>query len=183
MGLRDFARGALALDRVFVPEANLMGDEGKGFGLVLGAFDFARATVSLFCLGAARASLDEACDYLKVRETFGRPLTVRQGLTIPLAEHFTQIEACRWLCYRTLWLRDRNEAHTADASMAKWWGVDIARDAIETALLIHGHGGWSSELPFERRFRDVMGFKLGDGSPEIHKLIIAREFIGREVFG
>jgi cyclohexanecarboxyl-CoA dehydrogenase len=181
MGLREFRRGSLTLDDAFVPDANLLGQEGKGFGLVMGTFDFARATVGLFCLGAAQASLDEATVYMRQRNTFGKPLAARQGLTMRVAEHYTKIEACRWLCYRTLWRRERNLPHIAEAAMCKWWGVDISRDAIETAMLIHGHRGWSNELPFERRFRDVTGFKIGDGAPEIHKLIIARDRIGRDV--
>lgn len=181
MGLESFKRGSLSLTDVFVPEENLLGKDGEGFRIVMGSFDFARATVALFCLGAAQASLDEAAVYLKQRETFGKLLATRQGLTLPMAEHYTKLEACRWLAYRTLWLRQQGLPHTTEAAMSKWWGVDISRDAIETALLIHGHGGWSDEFPFQQRFRDVMGFKIGDGAPEIHKLVISRARIGREV--
>lgn len=181
MGLMPIARGTVSFENVFIPEECLIGEEGRGFSLVMNRFDFSRAAIALRCLGAAQASLDETAQYIKERETFGKPLSTRQGITIPLAEHYTKIEACRWMCYRTLWLRHTGQKHTAEAAMCKWWGPRVARDAIETALLIHGHGGWSDLLPFQNRFRDVMGFFIGDGTPEIQKLIISRERIGREV--
>jgi cyclohexanecarboxyl-CoA dehydrogenase len=181
MGLQSSGRGVLALNEVFVPETHLLGQEGRGFALVMNDFDFSRPCIALRCLGAAQASLDEAATYMRDRRTFGKPLATRQGLTLPMAEHYTKVEACRLLCYRTLWLRQQGLPHTTEAAMCKWWGPKVARDAIETALLIHGHGGWSDEFPHQQRFRDVMAFFIGDGTAEIQKLIIARDRIGREV--
>lgn len=181
MGLIPIGRGTLSLNDIFVPESDLLGEEGRGFSLVLNKFDFSRAAIALRCLGAAQASLDEAAAYLLERETFGKPLATRQGLTLPMSEHQTKIEACRLLCYKTLWLRQKGLAHTTEAAMCKWWGPQVARDAIETALLIHGHGAWSDLLPFQHRFRDVMAFFIADGTAEIQKLIIGRHRIGPEV--
>lgn len=181
MGLIPIGRGTISMDDAFVPDEHLLGKEGKGFGLVMGNFDFSRATIGLQCLGAARASLEEASAYLKERITFGKPLAARQGLSFQVAEHYTYLEAARLLCYHTLWLRQMGRRHTAQAAMVKWWAPRVAQHAIESSLLIHGHSAWSDEMPIQARLRDVMAFLIADGTAEVQKLIIGREYIGPEV--
>jgi cyclohexanecarboxyl-CoA dehydrogenase len=65
--------------------------------------------------------------------------------------------------------------------MCKWSGPKLAYDTINTCLLMHGHSGYSRELPFEQRMRDVLGLQIGDGTAQIMKLIIARQRVGREL--
>lgn len=142
-------------------------------------FDYSRALIGLQCIAAARASLDETWKYVGERETFGRPLAQYQGVTFPLAEAETLLTAARLLCYQTLWLRDRELPHTAEAAMCKWWAPKTAVDVIHACLLTHGHAGYSKELPHQQRLRDVIGLEIGDGTAQIMKLIVAREKIGR----
>jgi cyclohexanecarboxyl-CoA dehydrogenase len=181
MGQLPIGRGTLYLDDVFVPTENLVGEEGRGFTSVMSHFDFSRAAIGLQCLGAARASLAETYSYVKERRAFGKPIAAYQGVSLPLAEHATLVEAARWLCYRTLWLRQAGLPHTAEAAMCKWWAPLVAKNAIEACLLTHGHYGWSDELPFQQRFRDVFGYQIGDGTAQIQKQIIASRLIGPEV--
>ena len=63
--------------------------------------------------------------------------------------------------------------------MCKWWGPKLAYDAVQSCLLMHGHGGYDRELPFEQRLRDLLGFHIGDGTAQIMKTIIARQRAGR----
>ena len=84
-------------------------------------FDFSRALIGLQVLAVARVSLDEAWEYAAQREAFGQPLTAFQGVSHPLAEYETQVEAARLLC-TTLWLKDNHLPHTSEAGMCKWWG-------------------------------------------------------------
>jgi cyclohexanecarboxyl-CoA dehydrogenase len=181
MGQLPVGRGTLYLDDVFVPSENLVGEEGRGFATVMGHFDYSRAAIGLQCLGAARVSLTETYKYVKERRAFGKPIAAFQGVSLPLAEHATLVEAARWLCYRTLWLRQAGLPHTAEAAMCKWWAPVVAKNAIEACLLTHGHYGWSDELPFQQRFRDVFGYQIGDGTAQIQKQIIATRLIGPEV--
>jgi cyclohexanecarboxyl-CoA dehydrogenase len=181
MGQLPVGRGTLYLDDVFVPSENLVGAEGRGFATVMGHFDYSRAAIGLQCLGAARVSLTETYKYVKERRAFGKPIAAFQGVSLPLAEHATLVEAARWLCYRTLWLRQAGLPHTAEAAMCKWWAPVVAKNAIEACLLTHGHYGWSDELPFQQRFRDVFGYQIGDGTAQIQKQIIATRLIGPEV--
>jgi cyclohexanecarboxyl-CoA dehydrogenase len=90
------------------------------------------------------------------------------------------LEAARWLCYRTLWLRDQGLPHAKEAAMVKWWGPKIAVDAIHDCLLLHGHYGYTQDLPLEQRLRDVIGLEIGDGTAQVSKIVIARELFGRE---
>jgi cyclohexanecarboxyl-CoA dehydrogenase len=147
----------------------------------MGHFDYSRAGIALQCLGAARASLDEASAYSRERTAFGRPIAAFQGISFQIAQHYTYLEACRWLAYWTLWLRQHDRQHTSQAAMCKWWAPRIAVDAMQTALLVHGHVGYTDELPLQQRMRDTFAYLLADGTGEMQKLIIGREYIGPEV--
>ena len=156
-----------------------VGDEGKGFVQVMQGFDFSRALIGLQCIAVARSCLDETWRFIQDRQAFGRPLAANQGITFPLAELETELEGARLVCLKALWLKARGLPHTREAAMAKWWAPRLAFDIVQQCLLTHGHGGYSTELPFEQRLRDVLGMQIGDGTAQIMKMIIAREHAGR----
>ena len=180
MGCRGISRGALALDGVELPESARIGAEGGGFQLVMNIFDLTRTLIGLSAVATATASIKDAAEYTRHRVAFGVPIAAHQGVSLPLAEHLTRLEAARWLCYRALWLRDAGQPHTTEAAMCKWWCVTTAVDAIHAAMLVHGHSGYTSDLPHEQRMRDVIGMEWGDGTAQIQKLVIARSLIGRD---
>ncbi|WP_175895395.1 cyclohexanecarboxyl-CoA dehydrogenase [Burkholderia pseudomultivorans] len=178
-GQRAIGRGSIFFDNVRVPADHLLGDEGKGFVQVMQGFDFSRALIGLQVLAVATVSLEETWEYVAQREAFGKPLSAFQGVSHPLAEYETQVAAARLLCLQTLWLKDRNLPHTAEAAMCKWWGPKLAYDVIHQCLLSFGHGGYDHG-PMEQRLRDVLGFQIGDGTAQIMKTIIARTHAGRD---
>ena len=180
LGSHAVGRAVLSFDQVRIPASHLIGAEGSGFHQVMRGFDYNRVAIALACLGIAEISLEETMAYVRERTTFGRPLARYEGVSFPIAEAATQLEAARLLCYRTLWHADRGEPHTKEAAMVKWWAPRIARETIHQCLLLHGHYGYTDELPFEQRLRDVIGLEIGDGSAEIMKIIVARELMGRE---
>jgi cyclohexanecarboxyl-CoA dehydrogenase len=179
MGALPLCWGGLAFDDVFIPTENLVGDEGGGFAGAMHHFDFSRAALGLLCLGAAQASIDEAVSWAKQREAFGRPIAAFQGVSFPLAEHVTQMEAARWLCYRALWMRAAGRPHTDLAAMCKWWPPQVAKEAIETAWVTHGNLGYSAESPQQQRYRDVASYLVADGTAAIQKRIIATALLGK----
>lgn len=179
-GFIPLGRGGLSLDDVVIPHDHLLGEEGKGFSAIMNGFDFSRPLLGLACIGTAQAAIDETVEYAKERRAFGRPISQWEGVSFPLAEHATYLEAARWLCYRTLALREQNKRHTAEASMCKWWAPKMAVAAIHDCLLLHGHVAYSQEHPMEQRMRDVMGIEIGDGTAQIQKIVIARELFGSE---
>jgi cyclohexanecarboxyl-CoA dehydrogenase len=181
LGERAIGRGSLFFDDVRVPADHRLGAEGSGFVQVMQGFDFSRALIALQCLAVARTSLDETWAHIGERSAFGKKLAAFQGVTFPLAEFETYVEAARLLCYRTLWLKDQGLPHTAEAAMSKWWAPKLAFDVVHKCLLLHGHAGYGTDLPYEQRLRDVLGLQIGDGTAEIMKLIIARTKGGRPV--
>ena len=179
MGQNAIGHGSIWFDNVRVPAENLLGEEGRGFGQVMQGFDFSRSLIGLQCLGTARASLDETWAYIGERRAFGQPLSAFQGITHQLADFDTRVEAARLMSLNALWLKDQGLPHTAEAAMTKWWPPLLAYEAIHACLLIHGHAGYSDNLPFQQRLRDVLGLQIGDGTAHIMKNIIVRERTGR----
>jgi len=180
MGTRAIGRAVLAFDHVRVPASHRLGEEGTGFHQVMQGFDYNRIGIALACLGVAQQSLEETMAYVKERKAFGRALARFEGVSFAIAEAATHVEACRWLCYRALWLADQGRPHTKESAMTKWWGPRLAVDTIHQCLLLHGHYGYTDELPFEQRMRDVIGLEIGDGAAEVMKMVVARELMGRE---
>ena len=177
-GQRAIGRGSLFFENVRVPADHLLGAEGEGFVQVMQGFDYSRALIGLQVLAVARAALDETWEYAAQREAFGKPLTAFQGVSHPLAEGETQVEAARLLCLQTLWLKDRGLPHSSQAAMCKWWAPKLAYDVVHQCLLTFGHGGYDRGV-MEQRLRDVLGFQIGDGTAQIMKIIIARNRAGR----
>lgn len=178
-GQRAIGRGSIFFENVRVPVDHRLGAENKGFVQVMQGFDFSRALIGLQVLSVARTALEETWDYVAQREAFGKPLAAFQGVSHPLADFETQVEAARLLCLQTLWLKDHHLPHTAEAAMCKWWGPKLAYDVIHQCLLCFGHGGYDHGV-MEQRLRDVLGFQIGDGTAQIMKTIIARARAGRQ---
>lgn len=176
-GQRAIGRGSIFFDNVEVPVSHRLGEEGKGFKQVMQGFDYSRALIGLQCLAVAQQSLDETWKWLTERQAFGQPLAAFQGLTHPLAEYQTYVQAARLQCFYALWLKDNKLPHNAEAAMNKWWGPKLAFDVVKQCLLAHGHTGWGEDLPMAQRLRDVLGLQIGDGTAQIMKNIIAREAI------
>jgi cyclohexanecarboxyl-CoA dehydrogenase len=180
MGSHAIARAVLAFDHVRVPASHRLGREGTGFYQVMQGFDYNRVGIALASLGVAEVSVEETMAYVKERKAFGRSLAGFEGVSFTIAEAATHLEACRWLCYRALWLADQGQPYTKESAMTKWWGPRLAVETIHRCLLLHGHYGYTDELPFEQRMRDVIGLEIGDGTAEIMKLVVARQLLGRD---
>jgi cyclohexanecarboxyl-CoA dehydrogenase len=178
-GQRAIGRGSLFFENVRVPADHRLGDENRGFVQVMQGFDFSRALIGLQVLAVARIALEETWAWVVERQAFGQPLSAFQGVSHPLAELDTQVEAARLLCLQALWLKDRGLPHAAEAAMCKWWAPKLAYDVVHQCLLMHGHGGYDRG-PMEQRLRDILGFQIGDGTAQIMKTVIARARAGRK---
>lgn len=179
-GFRPIGRGAVAFDGTFVSDDHVLGDVDRGFYLVMEEFDFTRSCLGLMAIGAAQRALDITIDYVKQREAFGRPIACFEGVSFPIAEYATKLEAARWLCYRAIALREAGRRHTKEAAMIKWWVPEVATRCVHDCIILHGHVGWSEEMPLQQLLRDVSSLEIGDGTPQIQKLVVAREILGRQ---
>jgi cyclohexanecarboxyl-CoA dehydrogenase len=182
-GNRPIGRGSLTFEGTFVPRENRLSPEGRGFHDAMRLFDLSRPVIALMACGVAQRAIDMTVAYVKERVAFGRPVSQFQGVSFVLAENDTRIELARSLAYRTLGLRMAGLPHTRQAAMLKWWGPASAYQAIHECVILHGHVGWSEELPLQQMLRDVSGMEIGDGTPQIQKLVVARELLGRAFTG
>lgn len=165
---------------VEIPTSNRIGDEGKGFYMLMDRFDVIRVLLCLIALGQAGTSLKEVMDYARVRTAFGRPIAKYEGISFKIAEAATKLDAGRLLCYRSLWMRDQGIKHSKESAMCKWYSTSVAFDVIHDCVLMMGHYGYSTEYPFTQRLLDVMGYQIADGTSEVQKLVIVRELMGKE---
>ena len=179
LGSRAIGRASLHFDGTPVPADGLIGEEGAGFVSVMQGFDYSRAIIGLACLGAAQESLDEALQWSRDREAFGRPIGTFQGVSFPLAEAATYIRGARHVCLEALWRKDNDLEHSAEADMAKFWAPKLAAEVIHQCLLTIGHVAYSSEHKVGQRLRDVIGLEIGDGTAQVSKLVISRNLLGR----
>ena len=179
MGNPNLVPSVAAFDEVRVPAKYREGEEGKGFYMVMNTLDWLRVITAFTCLCRAQASLEEAIAWSKERIAFGQPISRYQGVSFLIAEHYTTIEAARLLCYRVLWLKDQGVPYITECSMAKWYSVEVSIQAIKDSMVIIGHPAYSTEHPISQRLRDVVGFQMGDGTPQMQKLIISRMVLGK----
>jgi cyclohexanecarboxyl-CoA dehydrogenase len=179
-GFRPQGRAGVTFDGTYVPRSRQMGEIGEGFKQIMREFELSRTLLGLMCVGTARRAMEMTVEWVKQREAFGQPISKFQGVSFPLAEHDTYLEASRWLAYRSLALRDAGRSHNREAAMCKWWMPQISAAAINDCIILHGHTGWAEEMPLTQMLKDVSGLQIGDGTPQIQKLVIARSLIGRE---
>ncbi|PZH09051.1 acyl-CoA dehydrogenase [Streptomyces sp. NTH33] len=179
LGSRAIGRASLHFDGLPVSRDQLVGAEGGGFVSVMQGFDYSRAIIGLACLGAAQVSLEEALQWARDREAFGRPIGTFQGVSFPLAAYATYLRGARHVCYEALWRKDRGLEHSTEAAMAKFWAPKLSTEVIHQCLLTFGHLGYSAESPLGQRLRDVIGLEIGDGTAQVSKLVIARNLLGR----
>jgi cyclohexanecarboxyl-CoA dehydrogenase len=182
MGLFPLAPCSFTLDSVCIPVKYRVGDESSGYHLIakMGiSSDFHQIISGLISLGAAQTAMRLAIAYSRQRMAFGRPIAKFGAISGKIAEDATLIEAGKWLCYRALYLKDQGQPNLKEAAMCGWWCPKLAFQAVENALLIHGHSGYSDDLPLQQMLRDVIAFEVIAGTEQILRQIIAQKLIGR----
>jgi alkylation response protein AidB-like acyl-CoA dehydrogenase len=177
MGLRGLGTSIVNLDDVFVPEENLIGQEGQGFPILLEAISIERMSVAMQGVAVAQAALELSLAYAKQRKAQGKPIARMQAIQQPLAEMASRIEAARWLVYRTASLRDQGQGIQYESSMAKLFASQVAVDVTRMAMQVHGSFGTMKSLPMERLYRDAKMTEIYVGINEVHRSIIANRLI------
>lgn len=167
--------GKLFFNDITVPEANLLGERGKGGKLMLETLDAGRLSIAAMGLGLAIGAYEESLAYANKRYQFGKPISNFQGIAFKLAEMATKIEAARQLLYHAVWLKDNGKPFGKEAAMAKLFCSEVATFAATEGSQIHGAYGLVKENLIERHFRDQRILHIGEGTSEILKLVIARK--------
>ena len=173
LGIRASSTTELIFENCVVPKENLIGREGKGFGIAMKTLDGGRIGIAAQALGIAEGALDEAIKYMKERKQFGRPIAAFQGLQWMVAEMSTKIEAARFLVYKAAWLKENKQPYSIDAARAKLYAAEVAMDVTTKAVQLFGRYGYTKEYPVERMMRDAKITEIYEGTSEVQKMVIS----------
>ena len=181
LGIRASSTVEIILEDVRVPAANILGQEGLGFSIIMKTLDLTRIPVAMQAVGIAQGALDYAIQYTKERTQFGKPIFSFQGLQWMMADMTTQIEAARQLTYKAASLfeelpknLDRLPKETIRYSaMAKLLAAETAMKVTTDAVQLLGGYGYVKEYPVERMMRDAKITQIYEGTSQIQKVVIA----------
>lgn len=160
-----------------VPDANRLGEIDGGWKIADHQLSHGRLRIAAYQLGIAQRSLDVAIDWARQRHTWGKPIGTRQGVQFPLADSYVELEAARLLVYRAAWLADQGKETRDAAFVAKLYATEMAQRVTDRCLQILGGLGYSKEVPIQSFYRQVRVWRIGHGTSEIHRWMIARNLL------
>ena len=177
LGWRISDTHGLVFDDCRVPERNLLGARGGGFGQFLAILDDGRIAISALAVGLAQACLEQCLSYAGERHTFGAPIGSRQGIAFQISDLAVAVEAARLLTYKAAWLKDAGRPAKQvkqAAAMAKLYSSEAAVTATRIATQVFGGYGFMEEYPVARFYRDAKILEIGEGTSEVQRMVIAR---------
>lgn len=164
----------LVFEESFLPERALLGQQGKGLKQILTALTDGRVAASFMAQGLAEKAFELALNHVKTRVQFGRPLFENQAIQFLLAEMKTKLLAAESLNLRAASSVDRKDEKEMSASCAKLFSTQVATWICERACHLHGGYGFLEEYPVSQLYRDCKLLEVGEGTSEIHKMVVAR---------
>ena len=177
LGMRASTTADTRLDGCRVAADHLLGREGNGFVDAMAVLDAGRIGIAALAVGLAQGAFDAARRHAAARTQFGRPLASFQAIQWKLADMATGIDAARLLTYRAAYLKDRGRPTTRESSMAKLYASEVAVRAAGECVQVHGGYGFVKDYPAEKLYRDVKLLTIGEGTSEIQRLVIARQYL------
>jgi len=185
MGQRCSDTRGITFEDVVIPKENVLIGEGAGFKVAMGAFDKTRPPVAAGAVGISQRALDEATKYATERKAFGVPILHHQAVAFLLADMAIGTESAR-LCYlKAAWQADNGIRNTLMASVAKCLAGDVANKSATDAVQVFGGNGFNTEYPVEKLMRDAKIYQIYEGTAQIQRIIISREWmsIAKQKFG
>ena len=173
MGIRGSSTRELIFIDCRIPKENLLGREGKGFGVAMGTLDGGRIGIAAQALGLAEGALDKAVAYVKERKQFGRPIAKFQNTQFQLADMKCEIEATRWMVYHAAATKDAGQPYTVEAALAKLKAANVASDVTRRAVQLLGGYGYIQEYDVERMMRDAKITENYEGTSEVQRMVIS----------
>ena len=180
LGYKAIDTAELVFDNYRLPADHLIGGvEGQGFFQVAGGLELGRINVASRGVGIAEGALKLAADYAQVRKTFGKPICEHQAIQLKLGEMATRARAARLLTLDAANAFDRGERCDMEAGMAKFFASEAALENSIESMRIHGAYGYSREFDIERLYRDAPLTCIGEGTNEMQRIIISKQYIKR----
>jgi acyl-CoA dehydrogenase len=178
MGRKAVDSNQVFFDALPVPEADRIGEEGRGFEYILHGLNPERILIAAESVGLGRCALRRAANYAKERIVFDRPIGQNQGIQHPLAEKWMALEAADLMVFKAAWLYDQQHPCGAEANSAKYLAGEACFDACQQAVMTHGGFGYAREYHVERYLRESLIGRIAPVSPQLVLCFIAERVLG-----
>ncbi len=173
----DWDPYTLTFEDCAVPDENVLGEVNRGFIVADEQLTHGRLKIAAFNVGIGARCLEMGIRYAKERVTFGQPLATRQAIQWMLADSEVELMAARLLVHQAAWLADERRTIRNEAFIAKLYATEMAQNVSDRALQIHGGMGYTREVPIQSFYRQVRVWRIGHGTSEIHRMMIARNLL------
>ncbi|MCR5201976.1 MAG: acyl-CoA dehydrogenase family protein [Lachnospiraceae bacterium] len=177
MGIRGSSTYELIFEDCRIPQENLLGVRGKGFGMAMHTLDGGRIGIASQALGLAEGALQRAIDFTKERKQFGRSISAFQNTQFQLANMATKVEAAKMLVYKAAVAKATQKTYSVEAAMAKLAAAEVAMDVTTKAVQLHGGYGYTREYDVERMMRDAKITEIYEGTSEVQRMVISANIL------
>jgi butyryl-CoA dehydrogenase len=173
MGIRASSTAELIFEDCLVPRENLLGAEGKGFGIAMKTLDGGRIGIAAQALGIAEGAFEETVKYVKERKQFGKAIGSFQGPQWILADLQAKLDAASLLVYRAAFNKDAGLPYSVEAATAKLYASEVAMEVTTKCVQLHGGYGYTRDYPVERMMRDAKITEIYEGTSEVQRMVIS----------
>lgn len=173
MGIRGSSTYELIFEDCRIPKENLLGKQGKGFGIAMHTLDGGRIGIASQALGLAEGALERTIEYVKERKQFGRSIGQFQNTQFQLADMATKVEAAKQLVYKAAMAKATQKVYSVEAAMAKLYAAEVAMEVTTKAVQLHGGYGYIREYDVERMMRDAKITEIYEGTSEVQRMVIS----------
>lgn len=177
MGIRGSATYELIFTDCRIPKENLLGQQGKGFGIAMHTLDGGRIGIAAQALGIAEGALDRTVSYVKERKQFGKAIGQFQNTQFQLADMATKCQAAQMMVYKAAVAKDTQKTYGVEAAMAKLYAAEVAMDVTTKAVQLHGGYGYIREYEIERMMRDAKITEIYEGTSEVQRMVISANLL------
>ena len=182
MGIRGSSTYELIFTDCRIPKENLLGQQGKGFGIAMHTLDGGRIGIAAQALGLAEGALETTIAYVKERKQFGRSIAQFQNTQFQLADMATKVEAAKMLVYKAArkkdeYRKDPKISYSVEAAMAKLYAAEVAMEVTTKAVQLHGGYGYIREYDVERMMRDAKITEIYEGTSEVQRMVISSNLL------
>ena len=173
MGIRGSSTYELIFEDCRIPKENLLGAQGKGFGIAMHTLDGGRIGIAAQALGIAEGALDRTIAYVKERKQFGRTIGQFQNTQFQLADMATKVEAAKMMVYKAAMAKATKKVYSVEAAQAKLYAAEVAMEVTTKAVQLHGGYGYIREYDVERMMRDAKITEIYEGTSEVQRMVIS----------
>ena len=173
MGIRGSSTDELIFTDCRIPKENLLGAEGKGFGIAMHTLDGGRIGIAAQALGLAEGALENTIAYVKERKQFGRAIGAFQNTQFQIADMATKVEAAQLLVYKAAMAKATQKVYSVEAAKAKLYAAEVAMEVTTKAVQLHGGYGYTREYDVERMMRDAKITEIYEGTSEVQRMVIS----------